>query len=175
MHKNHNQGPERPQANGQHNIGASFKRDVVDLSIKLDEHQKNIDMLLDDTQRVPWAKSLDNAPLAGKTGIRMSVKDHLPMVGAVPHFTHTHSLFHDLQRGKPAHAYTNAPYHDNLYMLGGLAARGLCSAPLLAEILSCQLTGEQQPINQYLLNQLNPNRYWIKQLKQGKIKNGNEQ
>ncbi|NRA61604.1 MAG: FAD-dependent 5-carboxymethylaminomethyl-2-thiouridine(34) oxidoreductase MnmC [Psychrobium sp.] len=164
-----------PQADGQHNVGASFKRDVVDLSIKLDEHQQNIDMLLGDTQRMPWSVSLNKAPLAGKTGVRMSVKDHLPMVGAVPHFKETHSLYHDLQKGKPAYVYANAPYHDNLFMLGGLAARGLCSAPLLAEILSCQLTGEPQPISQDLLNQLNPNRYWIKQLKQGKTNHGAQQ
>jgi tRNA 5-methylaminomethyl-2-thiouridine biosynthesis bifunctional protein len=45
----------------------------------------------------------------------------------------------------------------------------LCSAPILGEILACQLLQEPMPLAQSLLEQLNPNRYWIKQLKKHNV------
>jgi len=162
------QGYMTPESDGNHCIGASFERDLNQTQLSITAQQDNLSKLTHDTQSAPWSESLTSKPLAGKVGIRMSVKDHLPLVGQVPHLTQTAQQYHDLNKGKPATKYTNAPYYDGLYMLGGLGSRGICSAPILAEVLACQLTGEPQPLNQTLLNRLNPNRYWIKQLSQGK-------
>jgi len=174
------QGYMTPSAKGVHCIGASFNRDISSYDVNDQEHHQNISKLTSDlpelfqgtlSQRtisqgkVGQDNTLTDNIVGGKVGVRMSVKDHMPMVGAVPHYDNTRKLYHDLNKGKPAISYTSSPVHTNLFMLGGLGSRGLCSAPILGEILACQLLNEPMPIDQHLLNQLNPNRYWIKQLK----------
>ncbi|MDP2561756.1 bifunctional tRNA (5-methylaminomethyl-2-thiouridine)(34)-methyltransferase MnmD/FAD-dependent 5-carboxymethylaminomethyl-2-thiouridine(34) oxidoreductase MnmC [Psychrobium sp. 1_MG-2023] len=168
------QGYMTPAFNGEHCIGASFNRDVSNHQINPHEHQQNIDKLVGDFNGQSWSQSIKGAPLAGKSGVRMSVKDHLPMVGTIPQAQLTQSLYNDLDRGRPSHQYPLAPHYPNLFMLGGLGSRGLCSSPLLAEILTSQLCHEPLPLSQRLVDQLNPNRYWIKQLKQGKSLMGEE-
>ncbi len=51
-----------------------------------------------------------------------------------------------------------------LFMLGALGSRGLCSAPLCAEILAAQMSNEPIP----LVAALNPNRLWVRKLLKGK-------
>ena len=161
------QGYMTPSKDGQHCLGASFNRDVSGYVVNDVEHQQNVDKLNDD---IPSLKINDLKRInGGKVGVRGSVKDHLPMVGGVPDYHQTKSVYNDLHKGKPAHRYCDAPHHQQLFMLGGLGSRGLCSAPLLGEILSCQLTNEPMPVSQQLLDQLNPNRYWVKQLKKHNV------
>lgn len=157
-----------PSLNNIHCIGASFDRNITSTALCPTAQQQNLEKLTRDIEGSPWTTSLVDAPLQGKLGVRMSVKDHLPLVGDVPDFEATSSLYSDLDKGKPSSKYAAAPHYPNLYLIGGLGSRGICSAPLLAQILSAQLTAEPQPVSQQLLNQLNPNRYWIKQLKRRK-------
>jgi len=168
------QGYITPASEGLHCIGASFNRDINDSELDDNVSKQNIDKLIADTKQSPWTQTFSSHLLNGKIGVRMSVKDHLPMVGNVPDFKATTCSYGDLSKGKPASAYGNAPLIKNLYMLGGLGSRGICSAPLLGEVLAGQLTSQPQPLSQQLLNQLSPNRYWIKRLKQGKTINSTE-
>lgn len=163
--------PALTNATGQaiHCVGASFERELTKLALSQAIQEENVGKLITDTAQSDWSQSLANQPLAGKLGVRMSVKDHLPMVGNIPNYQQTQRQYHDLQKGKPAKAYDDAPYYPNMFLLGGLGSRGICSAPILAEILVAQLTNTPYPLSQNLLDQLNPNRYWIKQLKQGKV------
>ncbi len=52
-----------------------------------------------------------------------------------------------------------APVWPELFMVGGLGSRGLCSAPLVAEILAAQMFGEPLPLDAKTLAALNPNRF----------------
>ena len=65
-------------------------------------------------------------------------------------------------------ASTEAPVYRNLYMLGALGSRGLCSAPLAAEILASQMSNEPLPMDKETLAALNPNRLWVRKLLKGK-------
>lgn len=47
---------------------------------------------------------------------------------------------------KRQHACT-LPILDDLFVLGALGSRGLCSAPLLAEILAAQMSHEPVPLD----------------------------
>ena len=62
----------------------------------------------------------------------------------------------------------SAPVHVGLYMLGALGSRGLCSAPLAAEILAAQMSDEPIPLEGETLAALNPNRLWVRKLLKGK-------
>lgn len=61
-----------------------------------------------------------------------------------------------------------APVYPELFMLGGLGSRGLCSAPLLAEALAAQMSNEPLPLDRTTLAGLNPNRLWVRKLLKGK-------
>lgn len=155
-----------PAHEDNHCIGASFVQERTDMELTRQEQQENLDKLRDCTD-APWAQDLNDDEIAGKVGVRLSARDHLPMVGAVPKLSETAECYGDLQKGKRPSTYPTAPYYTNLYMIGVLGSRGLCSAPLLGEILASQIGDEPQPLSQSLLNGLNPNRYWIKQLLKG--------
>ena len=163
------QGYLTPSSNNIQCLGASFNRDITGYAVNDDEHTQNIEKLTQDIPHLTEQSLLANHVVGGKVGVRMSVKDHLPMIGSVPDYVNTKTSYDDLHKGRSEHTYDNSPTHPNLFMLGGLGSRGLCSAPLLAELLASQLTGEPMPLPLPLLNQLNPNRYWIKQLKKHNV------
>nr|UKE84487.1 hypothetical protein KXZ65_03980 [Pectobacterium sp. PL152] len=62
----------------------------------------------------------------------------------------------------------SAPYWQDLFIIGALGSRGLCSAPLTAEVLASQIYGEPLPLDRDTLAALNPNRFWIRKLLKGK-------
>ena len=98
--------------------------------------------------------------------MRCATRDHLPMVGSVPDYDATLSEYASLvEHQDKAEA---APVYRNLYMLGALGSRGLCSAPLAAEILAAQMSNEPLPMDQETLAALNPNRLWVRKLLKGR-------
>ncbi|MFV8757796.1 bifunctional tRNA (5-methylaminomethyl-2-thiouridine)(34)-methyltransferase MnmD/FAD-dependent 5-carboxymethylaminomethyl-2-thiouridine(34) oxidoreductase MnmC, partial [Yersinia enterocolitica] len=104
-----------------------------------------------------------------RCGVRCAIRDHLPMVGAVPDYSATLAQYQDLPR-KIQHGedIPLAPVWPELFMVGALGSRGLCSAPLVAEILAAQMFGEPQPLDATTLAALNPNRFWIRKLLKGR-------
>ncbi|MEG9450225.1 MAG: bifunctional tRNA (5-methylaminomethyl-2-thiouridine)(34)-methyltransferase MnmD/FAD-dependent 5-carboxymethylaminomethyl-2-thiouridine(34) oxidoreductase MnmC, partial [Klebsiella quasipneumoniae] len=62
----------------------------------------------------------------------------------------------------------SAPVFHNLFMLGALGSRGICTAPLSAEILAAQMSAEPLPLDSDTLAALNPNRLWVRKLLKGK-------
>lgn len=102
-------------------------------------------------------------------GVRCATRDHLPMVGGVPDYAATLAQYADLPAQQAAGGdIADAPDLAGLYLFGALGSRGLCSAPLAAEVLAAQLAGEPQPLDASTLAALNPNRYWVRKLLKGK-------
>jgi tRNA 5-methylaminomethyl-2-thiouridine biosynthesis bifunctional protein len=114
-----------------------------------------------------WAKEVDISAGEARCGVRCATRDHLPMVGNVPDFEATLETYQDLAENKTSAA--NAPVYPELFMLGGLGSRGLCSAPLLAEVLAAQMSDEPIPLDRVTLAGLNPNRLWVRKLLKGKM------
>lgn len=91
------------------------------------------------------------------------------MIGSVPDYAATLADYADLPARQAAgDTIADAPGFNGLYLFGALGSRGLCSAPLAAEVLAAQLTGEPQPADAATLAALNPNRYWVRKLLKGK-------
>ncbi len=59
------------------------------------------------------------------------------------------------------------PLQLGLYVLSGLGSRGLCSAPLAAELLASQLLDEPQPLSAADQARLAPERFGQRQLNKG--------
>ncbi|WP_336219445.1 bifunctional tRNA (5-methylaminomethyl-2-thiouridine)(34)-methyltransferase MnmD/FAD-dependent 5-carboxymethylaminomethyl-2-thiouridine(34) oxidoreductase MnmC [Citrobacter amalonaticus] len=157
--------PQNP-ANQQHCIGASYHRGSEVTQYSEDDQQQNRQRLLDCFPAAQWAKEVDVSGKEARCGVRCATRDHLPMVGNVPDYDATLARYADLANSQEH--VPIAPVYDDLYMLGALGSRGLCSAPLCAEILASQMSGEPIPLDAATLAALNPNRLWVRKLLKGK-------
>ncbi len=150
-------------------LGASYVRNSSDNAYQQTEQEENLQRLLNCLPNAAWPKEVDISSQQARCGVRSATRDHLPLVGAVPDYDATLKEYHNLpkqiEQGVPS---THAPVYPGLFMLGGLGSRGLCSAPLLAELLAAQIYDEPLPLENGILKTLNPNRIWIRKLLRGR-------
>ena len=158
--------PQNP-SNGHHCIGASYHRGETDMHYSEADQQQNRQRLVDSFPDASWAKEVDVSEGQARCGVRCATRDHLPMAGNVPDYDATLEVYQDLADSKET--ALSAPVHPELFMLGGLGSRGLCSAPLLAEALAAQMSDEPVPLDRVTLAGLNPNRLWVRKLLKGKM------
>ena len=160
--------PVSPQF-GTHCIGASYHRGNTDTAYREDDQQQNRSRLQQCLPDNRWTDRVDISAGEARNGVRCATRDHLPMVGSVPDYAATLAGYADLPAQQSAGStIADAPGFNGLYLFGALGSRGLCSAPLAAEVLAAQLTGEPQPLDASTLAALNPNRYWVRKLLKGK-------
>ncbi|CAJ0995101.1 bifunctional tRNA (5-methylaminomethyl-2-thiouridine)(34)-methyltransferase MnmD/FAD-dependent 5-carboxymethylaminomethyl-2-thiouridine(34) oxidoreductase MnmC [Sodalis praecaptivus] len=160
--------PQSP-GNASHCLGASYQRGDAGTDYRESEQQQNLQRLRDCLLEAPWLDAVDISGQQARCGVRSAVRDHLPLVGNVPDFEATLRAYANLAQQPPDRApLPAAPGYANLFMLGGLGSRGLCSAPLAAEIVAAQIFGEPLPVNRTVAQALNPNRFWIRKLLKGR-------
>ena len=155
------------QAKVSHCIGASHVRDNATREFSLTEQQENQQKI---QQNIPeeWTKEVDTSGNLARIGVRCSVRDLTPIMGAVPHFsaqqTQYQNLFNLRRRKQPIEQAENYP---NLYLIGALGSRGLTSAPFLGETLASLIYGEPLPMSEDLIHNLMPNRSWVRRWLKG--------
>ncbi|WP_436856615.1 bifunctional tRNA (5-methylaminomethyl-2-thiouridine)(34)-methyltransferase MnmD/FAD-dependent 5-carboxymethylaminomethyl-2-thiouridine(34) oxidoreductase MnmC [Citrobacter tructae] len=157
--------PQNP-ANQQHCIGASYHRGNEEAHYREEDQQQNRQRLIDCFPSAEWVNEVDVSAQEARCGVRCATRDHLPMVGSVPDYASTLSYYATLAEHKEK--AVSAPIYPDLFMLGALGSRGLCSAPLSAEILAAQMSNEPIPMDAATLAALNPNRLWVRKLLKGK-------
>ena len=160
-----------PENNDLHCIGATFDKDTFDTTPKDEDDTYNLSMLEKCLPELSlkiarWSK-IDI--FARKARLRCMTPDHIPMVGAMPDIEMHKYTYAHLSKDKNWRVCQAAPSIKNLYVLTGLGARGLCTAPLLAEILSADLCGTPYPVDNDMLFNLSPNRFIIRDLIKRKI------
>ncbi|WP_344955148.1 bifunctional tRNA (5-methylaminomethyl-2-thiouridine)(34)-methyltransferase MnmD/FAD-dependent 5-carboxymethylaminomethyl-2-thiouridine(34) oxidoreductase MnmC [Zobellella aerophila] len=153
-----------PAWRGRHCIGASYGRNQSSLDYRPQEERDNLNKL---TATLPVLQGLSPEAGAGRVGIRAACRDHLPLVGAAANKAAQLTDYQGLHR-TPEQLAPLADDVPGLYVLSGLGSRGLCSAPLLAEVLAAQLLDEPYPLAKDLLAALAPNRHWVRKLLKGK-------
>ncbi len=162
--------PQNP-TNLQHCIGASYNRGSESTEYSEDDQQHNRQRLIDCFPDAEWAKEVDVSAKAARNGVRCATRDHLPMMGNVADLAATLREYADL--ADSTEQAVSAPVYEGLYLIGALGSRGLCSAPLGAEILASQMSEEPLPLDGETLAALNPNRLWVRKLLKGKaVKQG---
>lgn len=152
--------------NQQHCIGASYHRGSEAVDYSEADQRHNRQRLVDCFPNAGWPQEIDVSAGNARCGVRCATRDHLPVVGSVPDYTATLEQYATLAENK-AQA-VNAPIYDGLFMLGALGSRGLCSAPLAAEVLASQMSEEPIPLDGKTLAALSPNRFWVRKLLKGK-------
>jgi len=151
-----------PENNGVHCIGATFDKDDNDTRLRDEDDQYNINMLASCLGDIGNWSMADVR--ASKARLRCCTPDHLPMVGRVPKIEKHQEYYQHLSKDKNWHYKQPAPLNNGLYVLTGLGARGLCSAPLLAEILAAEICNDDYPVDEEMLFNLSPNRFVIRDL-----------
>ncbi len=114
--------PQDPEFSAESCIGATFDREVDQMQpiaeITAVDDQFNLDLVNTVLQQPSWFA--DAEVTSAKAAFRTTAPDHLPIGGELL---------------------------DNCFLLGGLGARGLLFAPLLAETLAARLCGEPEPLS----------------------------
>ncbi|MCH1919231.1 FAD-dependent 5-carboxymethylaminomethyl-2-thiouridine(34) oxidoreductase MnmC [Shewanella sp. A3A] len=162
-----------PQWQQQHCLGATYLKGDRSIDIRASEQQDNLDKLRLSYPGHSWVDTIEMGT-AARAGVRMVTRDHLPMVGAAPDAAAIFAKADELGPTPESIEHwqnTAAPVLDGLYLLAGLGSRGICSGPLAAEILACELLGLPMPVNQAVLEALNPNRMWMRKLLKGRALN----
>ena len=122
-----------PATNDAHCLGASYDAVGDDAPARESDHAANLERL---ERLLPgFATGLDPATLSGRVGFRTVTHDRMPLVGPLP-----------------------SSGSQGVFACVGLASRGLAWAPLLAEIVACQVSGDPLPIELDVLKWLAPGR-----------------
>ncbi|SFN56050.1 bifunctional tRNA (5-methylaminomethyl-2-thiouridine)(34)-methyltransferase MnmD/FAD-dependent 5-carboxymethylaminomethyl-2-thiouridine(34) oxidoreductase MnmC [Xenorhabdus japonica] len=155
--------------NQYHCIGASYQRKQLDTQYSSVEQQENRERLLKCFPDVDWPQEIDISEEKSRQGIRCVIRDHMPMIGNVPVLSELMDKYANLsQQVNADKVIEESPCYPNLFVLGALGSRGLCSTPLSAELLASQIFGEALPLDDETLAALHPNRFWVRKLLRGK-------
>lgn len=160
-----------PENNGIHCIGATFQKNDTNITTNKADDNYNLTMLdkclPELSSTIGWQEQDISS---SKARLRCMSQDHLPLVGAVPDIKEHVATYSHLAKDKNWKYSQAAPCIDNLYVLLGLGARGLCSAPLAADILTAELCNTPYPVDSQMLFNLSPNRFIIRDIIKRKIK-----
>jgi tRNA 5-methylaminomethyl-2-thiouridine biosynthesis bifunctional protein len=107
--------------------------------------------------------------LGGRAALRAMTTDHLPLAGPVPVLERFVEDFAGLRQGRLERTFKDAVHHPGLWVIAGLGARGLVTAPLAGEFLAAQISGGASPVGAEIAAALHPARFLVRDLKQGKI------
>jgi len=131
-----------PAVDGLSAIGASYDIDDEDPAPRVDSHAGNLQRL----ERVlPGAGAgLDPAQLEGRVAFRATVRDRVPLAGAL-----------------------QDPRGPGLYAASAYGSRGLIWAGLAGELLASMLQGEPLPLERKLVAALDPARFALRAARRG--------
>jgi tRNA 5-methylaminomethyl-2-thiouridine biosynthesis bifunctional protein len=155
-----------PAIGDRHILGATFQRDDIADDLRNSDDAWNLSQL---TAFAPeLAAALGNIE-SQHAAIRSVTPDRLPVVGAVPDYAAFQEDYAELWKGKAEHYYPSARHLTGLYLAAGFGARGITTAPLAAELLAAMIDGTELPLDNALVDVLNPARFLIKRLRRAAI------
>ncbi|WP_254795397.1 bifunctional tRNA (5-methylaminomethyl-2-thiouridine)(34)-methyltransferase MnmD/FAD-dependent 5-carboxymethylaminomethyl-2-thiouridine(34) oxidoreductase MnmC [Arsukibacterium indicum] len=121
-----------PQLDNCHAVGATFDRNATTAFVSDTDNEENLALVNSQLQQPAWFA--DAKATSARAAFRATVPDHLPLLGSISDC-------------------------NGLYVFGGLGARGILLAPLLAETLACQITGQPLALSTSCLARLSPVRF----------------
>jgi len=148
-----------PALDRQHCMGATFKRHDENIEYRPSEQTDNHKKLKKCVANQAWVDSIILNDQA-HTAIRCTTRDHFPYLGQLTDYSKLKSHY---QQG--IQSIHNLP---DIYLFTGLGSRGLCSAPLLAEILASKINNESLPIAKQIVQKMKIPRQWINYMNKNK-------
>ena len=141
-----------PARDGLHSLGATFSADDTALDVRDTDHAHNLAML----KQMSQALQPDTTTLTGRSALRCSTPDYLPLAGMMLDAVQMQHI--------PAHlaSRTALPWLDGLYVNTGHGSKGMVTAPLCGEIIAAAIDHEIMPVDHGLLRALDPNRFLLR-------------
>jgi len=159
-----------PAVAGVHYTGATFEK----LRAKAETHpvterghRKNLAML-GGFLPAAFFENVKAEELQGRAGIRTSVPDHLPVIGACPVAAQWQEDYAGLSYGQLTEKQIDldaAAVHDGLYLCGAFGSHGMTSAPLAGEMIAAQIFGDPRPVPENVAAAIHPGRFILRALK----------
>lgn len=148
-------------------FGATFEKVEQDEASapSLQNRVQNLEMLAALAPEV--AASVDAESLNSRASYRATTPDRAPVAGSLPDAEAWLVQYADLAHGRAVTSDAPPPAYRGVYVLGGLGARGLTSAPLLSERLASEMFGEPQLLSARTLDALHPARFLHRALRRG--------
>ncbi|GGC07038.1 tRNA 5-methylaminomethyl-2-thiouridine biosynthesis bifunctional protein MnmC [Marinobacterium zhoushanense] len=151
-----------PALDNRYCFGASFKLHDLDLDVRAEEHQANLDLL---ERAIPeLAQALDMAAADGRVAYRATTPDYLPIVGPVPEFDWVMRRFARLRQDSKWRFEPGMRHLPGLYINAGHGSKGLVSCPISAEYIASLVDNTPLPLPRRVADALNPVRFVIKNL-----------
>lgn len=138
--------------------GATSSDDDTDPAVRAADHAFNLQRL----QALAGLQPDPGAELGGRTGWRAIASDRLPIVGAVPLAASAIAAGTRLDQARLV------PRIPGLFVLGGLASRGLTWAPLAAEVLAAWIDGAPIPLEADLVDAIDPARWLVRAVRRAR-------
>jgi tRNA 5-methylaminomethyl-2-thiouridine biosynthesis bifunctional protein len=159
-----------PARDGIHVIGATFDHidDIIPAAAQSAvacDDERNLAQL---AARFPGLVNPE-PELTGRAALRAMTTDHLPLAGPVPVLERFVEDFAGLRQGRLERTFKDAVHHPGLWVIAGLGARGLVTAPLTGEFLAAQISGDPSPVGSQVAAALHPARFLVRDLKQGRL------
>jgi tRNA 5-methylaminomethyl-2-thiouridine biosynthesis bifunctional protein len=139
-----------PEVDGHRLAGATHTIRDTDSNERQTDHRENLARL--NLVLPGYATQIDPSKLKGLVGFRPMSPDRMPIVGPVPVKTDTNS-------NTRLH---NLPRHPGLWCVQGFGARGIVWSALMADLLVSRLEGEPLPLENDLVDAIDPGRFLIK-------------
>ncbi|MCA0243525.1 MAG: FAD-dependent 5-carboxymethylaminomethyl-2-thiouridine(34) oxidoreductase MnmC [Proteobacteria bacterium] len=98
--------------------------------------------------------NVDGGRLQGRVGWRVQAPDRLPLVGPLP--------LREIAPGMRLDQARLLPREPGLHLAVGFGGRGLTLAPLLGEVLAARLLGTPLPLEQSLVDAVDPGRWLVR-------------
>lgn len=138
-----------PALDGQQVIGATYVRNDMARDIRESEHEENKAKM---QRSVPQDVSTYTVT-SGRASIRGVTRDHFPLIGGL----RSAESLQTASAQMPKSGWLPET-GSGLYILAGMGSRGLCSAPLSAEIAAALLLQEPLPCSLSTLRNIDPHR-----------------
>ena len=131
--------------------GATRQDDDTEAALRHADHLVNVARL----QRLTGLRApADASAWQGRVGWRLHSEDRLPIAGPVPLLA--------MPPGQRLDQARLLPRERGLFVLTALGARGLSLAPLLGRLVATQATGTPWPLEQDLVDAVDPGRWTVR-------------
>jgi tRNA 5-methylaminomethyl-2-thiouridine biosynthesis bifunctional protein len=145
-------------------FGATFDPAPLDapvLPLAPEDHARNkADLLALSPVRAATLPAIES--WRGRASMRVTTPDHLPVAGALPDWSALAPILEQLAKGMLDRSAVTAPRQQSMFMLAGLGARGLTTAPLLGEFIAALAMGDPSPLPPEQVRALDPARFMLR-------------
>jgi tRNA 5-methylaminomethyl-2-thiouridine biosynthesis bifunctional protein len=132
--------------------GATHHGDDHEVQLREADHRHNLERF---TRLTGLNAPTDMALLQGRVAWRLHSDDRLPIAGALPQLA--------LVPGQRLDQARLLPREPGLFVCTALGGRGITWAPLLGELIAAQACGTPWPLEQDLVDALDPGRWIVRQ------------